>query len=498
MNILRKKMLTGLSLVLGVVIGIGVAAELGRLTTARAVEPRPVSAQVGPSSLPSDQVFVDISKKVTPAVVNISTTRKIKGGEEGLPPTPFFNDPFFKRFFGDQPFAPPEVPKEQLEKSLGSGVIVDPNGYIVTNNHVISGADEIKVVLADRREFKGKVVGSDPKTDVAVVKIDAKNLPTVPWGDSSKLQVGEYVLAVGNPFGLNQTVTMGIVSAVGRANVGIADYEDFIQTDAAINPGNSGGALVDVRGELIGINTAIFTRSGGYMGIGFAVPSSMAKSVMESLIKTGKVVRGWFGITIQEVTPGLAKQFGLSEPKGVLVGDVLPKSPAERAGIKRGDVILKLNGQDVENTGQLRNLVAEAPVGSKVKVGLFRDKQEKEVEVTIGEQPKEMAMAKKSEEGETANAALRGVKVENITPDTVSKFDLPKGAEGVVIVRIEPGSAAQEAGLQRGDVIAEIDRKAVRDTDAYDRIVSKLKKDEEVLLLINRRGRTIYLTIGAS
>ncbi|HET6370753.1 MAG TPA: DegQ family serine endoprotease [Nitrospiria bacterium] len=498
MNMFRKKMLAGLSLVLGVVIGIGVAAELGRLNTARAVEPHVVSEQVGTSSLPSDQVFVDISKRVTPAVVNISTTRRIKGGEEGTPLTPFFNDPFFKRFFGDQPFAPPEVPKEQLEKSLGSGVIVDPNGYIVTNNHVISGADEIKVVLADRREFKGKVVGSDPKSDVAVVKIDAKNLPTVPWGDSSKLQVGEYVLAVGNPFGLNQTVTMGIVSAVGRANVGIADYEDFIQTDAAINPGNSGGALVNVRGELIGINTAIFTRSGGYMGIGFAVPSSMAKSVMESLIKTGKVVRGWFGISIQEVTPGLAKQFGLSEPKGVLVGDVLPKSPAERAGIKRGDVILKLNGEEVENTGQLRNLVAEAPVGSKVKVDLFRDKQEKEVEVTIGEQPKEIAMAKKSEEGETTNAALRGVKVENLTADTERKFDLPKDVEGVVIVQVEPGSAAQEAGLQRGDVIVEVDRKTVRDTDAYDRIVSKLKKDEEVLLLINRQGRTIFLTISAS
>jgi serine protease Do len=498
MNIFRKKVLAGLSLVVGVVIGIGAAAELGRMTTARAVEPHPASGRVETSSLPADHVFVDISKRVTPAVVNISTTRKIKGGAEGSPPTPFFNDPFFRRFFGDQPFTPPEVPKEQMEKSLGSGVIVDPNGYIVTNNHVISGADEIKVVLADRREFKGKVVGSDPKSDIAVVKIDAKNLPTVPWGDSSRLQVGEYVLAVGNPFGLNQTVTMGIVSAVGRANVGIADYEDFIQTDAAINPGNSGGALVNVRGELIGINTAIFTRSGGYMGIGFAVPSSMAKSVMESLIKTGKVVRGWFGITIQELTPELAKEFGLAEPKGVLVGDVLPKSPAERAGIKRGDVILKLNGEDIENTGKLRNLVAETQVGSKVKVDLFRDKQEKEIEVTIGEQPKEIVAAQKTEEGETANAALRGVKVENVTPETSKEFDLPKDVKGVVIEQIEPGSAAEEAGLLRGDVIVEVERKPVGDTDAYDRIVSKLKKDEEVLLLVNRQGRTLFLTISAS
>jgi len=270
-----------------------------------------------------------------PTVVNISTTRVVKspGGE---PLTPFFNDPFFKDFFGDEFFRQFRIPKERREQSLGSGVIVTQDGYIVTNNHVIEKATEIKVVLSDKKEFKGKVIGVDPKTDIAVIKIDSKELPTIPWGDSDKLQVGEYVLAVGNPFGLTNTVTMGIISAVGRANVGVAEYEDFIQTDAAINPGNSGGALVNIKGELIGINTAIFSRSGGYQGIGFAVPANMVKTVMESLVKEGKVIRGWLGVSIQDITPDLAKQFGIKDLKGALVGDVVEGSPAHKAGIKRG------------------------------------------------------------------------------------------------------------------------------------------------------------------
>jgi len=365
--------------------------------SARAIDTRLENRPLVPPPPLADQVFEEVAKRITPAVVNISTTRVIKGGESGIPSTPFFNDPFFKKFFNQEPFQLPEMPKEQREQSLGSGVVVDPRGYLITNNHVVEKAKEIKVVLADRREFNGKVVGSDPKSDIAVVKIDGKDLPTVPWGDSSRLQVGQYVLAIGNPFGLSQTVTMGIVSAVGRANVGIADYEDFIQTDAAINPGNSGGALVNTQGELIGINTAIFTRSGGYMGIGFAVPSNMAKSVMDSLIKTGTVIRGWLGISIQEITPQLAKEFRLPEPKGALVTDVLPNTPAERAGIKRGDVILEVNGRPIEHTGQLRNLVAGLPIGEKVKIKIFRDIQEKELEVTISEQSKEMAQGGKAE-----------------------------------------------------------------------------------------------------
>ena len=341
------------------------------------------------------QPFVEVSRKITPAVVNISTTRVVKeeGGANRIP-APFSDDPFFRRFFNG-PFAP-DIPRERRENSLGSGVIVDPRGYIITNNHVIENADEIKVLLGDRREFTGKVIGADPKTDVAVVKIEAGNLPSIRWGDSGKLRVGEYVLAVGNPFGLNQTVTLGIVSAVGRANVGIADYEDFIQTDAAINPGNSGGALVNIDGELVGINTAIFTQSGGYMGIGFAVPSNMVRLVMDSLIANGRVVRGWLGISVQEMNPDLARQFGLSEARGALVADVLSDGPAERAGIKRGDVILEFDGTPVDTVGQLRNLVAEKTAGSRVHLKLVQDRREKEVEATIREQPQESARKEQS------------------------------------------------------------------------------------------------------
>ena len=279
------------------------------------------------------RAMAEVTAAVKPGIVNILTTRTVKVGSGQ---DPFLDDPFFKRFFGDQFGRQRQQPKEQKSSGLGSGVIVSPEGYIITNSHVVKDADEIKVTLTDKREFIGKVIGSDLKTEIAVVKIDAKGLPIVPWGNSEKLQVGEMVLAVGNPFGLNQTVTMGIVSALGRANVGIADYEDFIQTDAAINPGNSGGALVNVRGEVVGINTAIYSTSGGYQGIGFAIPSNMVKSIMESLIKKGKVVRGWLGVSIQKVTPELAKQFDLKDEVGALVGDVVEDGPAEKAGSAEG------------------------------------------------------------------------------------------------------------------------------------------------------------------
>src|SRR5438552_16126470 len=307
----KKTMALGLLLIgVGVILGLVVASDLGWLPIGQAVPeapsvPKPV-AMPPPADGPAPN-FVEVAKAVTPAVVNISTTR-INRLPEGHSFGPF-DDPLLRRFFGEEFFRRRfEAPPDHRERSLGSGVIADPRGYIITNNHVVSKADEIRVLLSDKRELKAKVVGTDPKTDIAVIQVGARGLPTIPWADSEKLQVGEYVLAIGNPFGLNQTITMGIVSAVGRANVGIADYEDFIQTDAAINPGNSGGALVNVHGELVGINTAIFSQSGGYMGIGFAIPSNMAKSVFDSLIKTGKVARGWLGVTIQELTPALANE----------------------------------------------------------------------------------------------------------------------------------------------------------------------------------------------
>ncbi|HEU5338651.1 MAG TPA: trypsin-like peptidase domain-containing protein, partial [Sulfuricaulis sp.] len=310
--------IAGVFLVTGVIAGIVFSSRTDLLPSAISAPaettPPPVIGGTPPN-------FVPVVKAVMPAVVNISTTRLVKQG--GPAQSPLMDDPFFRQFFGEEFFHRFQIPRERRENSLGSGVIVSADGYIVTNNHVVAKADEIKVLLNDRREFTGKVVGTDPKSDIAVIKINAKDLPMVPWGDSDKLEVGEYVLAIGNPFGLNQTVTQGIVSAVGRANVGIADYEDFIQTDAAINPGNSGGALVNVHGHLVGINTAIFSRSGGYMGIGFAVPSNMTRTVLDSLIKGGKVVRGWLGVSIQDVTPDLAKQFGLKEARGALVGEVI-------------------------------------------------------------------------------------------------------------------------------------------------------------------------------
>jgi serine protease Do len=480
-------------LMIGMVLGITLVSEFHLLPFGGA---QPAPPKIKPPAIAqTEHTFVEVSKAVTPAVVNISTTRNVKGGEDG--PNFPFEDPFFKRFFGDQEPRRNAPPRERKEQSLGSGVIIDPSGLIITNNHVVAKSDEIKVVLSDKREFKGKIVGSDPKSDLAIIRIDAKDLPAVPWGDSGKLQVGEYVLAIGNPFGLHQTVTMGIISAIGRANVGIADYEDFIQTDAAINPGNSGGALVNTQGELVGINTAIFTQSGGYMGIGFAVPSNMAKSVVESLVKSGKVIRGWLGISIQEVTPSLAKEFGLKDARGALIGDVLPGSPAEKAGFKRGDVITELNGQAIENSTQLRNLVARLPVGAKAKTKIVRDKKEKEIEVTIEEQPKDMAQSGGPQERQPqTSAALNGLEVRSLTPEMVQQLGLKPGDKGVVVTAVEPGNAAEEAGLQRGDLIVEVNRKPTPDTKSYEDVVSKIKKDDVVLLLINRQGKTLFMTIS--
>ncbi len=476
--------------IVGMVVGVILVSDFLPFGQAVNEPPKPKP----PAIVQTEQTFVEIARAVTPAVVNISTTRMIKKDEE-VPVFPF-DDPFFRRFFGEEHPRRQQRPRERREPSLGSGVIVDSSGLIITNNHVIAKADEIKVLLGDKREFKGKVVGSDPKSDIAVIRIDASDLPTISWGDSGKLQVGEYVLTVGNPFGLNQTVTMGIVSAVGRANVGIADYEDFIQTDAAINPGNSGGAMVNSHGELVGINTAIFTQSGGYMGIGFAVPSNMARSVLESLVKSGKVIRGWLGISIQEVTPQLAEEFNLKESKGSLVADVLPGSPAERSGLRRGDVIVTFMGQKIENASQLRNLAAQTAVGTKATVVIIREKREKEVVIMVDEQPKDMSGAgEQGEQGERTSTLLNGVEVRNLTPELVKQFGLNRDDKGVLVTWVEPGSLVEEAGLQRGDLIMEVNRKSVQNMDEYDAAVSKARKETSVLLLVKRQGRTLFLPI---
>ena len=394
----------------------------------------------------------------------------------------------------------PNVPKEHKEQSLGSGVIVSEDGYIITNNHVIEKAQEIKVLLSNKKDYKAKLIGADPKTDIAVIKIDVKGLTALPWGDSNKLKVGEIVFAIGNPFGLNQTVTRGVISAVGRANVGIADYEDFIQTDAAINPGNSGGALVNVRGELIGINTAILSRTGGYQGIGFAVPSSMAKQVMDSLLKYKKVVRGWLGVSIQEVTSDLADEFGVKDLKGALVSSVMKGSPAEKTGIRQGDVILQYNGKLVEDTGHLRNMVSQTPIGTTVKVKLFRKKKEVEVEVVISELPNKLAEAtlregEPEENNEGESSALAGLGVRELTPDLARHFGLEENEKGVVVVKVDPSSRLFEAGIRPGDILLQINQRNISSLDEYKIIIQKIKAKERLLLLIRRKGQDLFVTV---
>lgn len=436
------------------------------------------------------RAMAEVAEAVKPTVVNISTTKTEKLSDMKM--SPFFNDPFFRRFFDDRS-GHRETPRTRKSVSLGSGVIISNDGYILTNNHVIQNADKIKVLLSDKREFTGKVVGSDPKTDLSVIKIDADDLTPASIGNSDSLKVGEIVFAIGNPYGLNQTITMGIVSAVGRANVGIADYEDFIQTDAAINPGNSGGALVNVKGELIGINTAIFSTSGGYQGIGFAIPSNMVKIVMKSLIERGRVIRGWLGVSIQSVTPELAQQFHLERDFGTLVADVVEGSPAEKAGLMRGDVIIEFGGKEVNEPYHLRNSVASTPPGEEIDVKVIRDGEIIDLSVVIGE------LRTESEKPPTApfKNVLTGISVQNLTPEAYRKLNLPERIRGVVVTDIEGGSPAETA-LMPGDVILEINRKAISSIDDYEAIVSKIKKDQDLLLLVFRRGSTIFVTLSGA
>lgn len=446
----------------------------------------PFSPRIPKQIEETSRAFSEIVRAVSPAVVNISSTKTVK-----RQPTPF--DEFFDFLY---PF-PDARSKRWKEQSLGSGIIVSPEGYIVTNNHVVEQADEIKVILYDKKSFRAKIIGADPKTDIAIIKIESKGLPVVPWGDSDKLQVGEFVLAIGNPFGLSNTVTMGIISAVGRADVGIADYEDFIQTDAAINPGNSGGPLVNIRGELIGINTAIFSKTGGYQGIGFSVPSNMTRLVMEQLIKEGKVTRGWIGVTIQELTPEIAQKFGIKSNEGALVNDVVKGSPAYKSGIARGDIILEFDGKKVRDVGTLRNAVAQTKVGAQVKVRILRRDKEMNFTVTVVELPSEPGEVVPSSSGgtETDRNILSGMTVIDLTPSIAKQLGLAAAEKGVIIVKIEPGSPSDNAGIKKGDIIQEIDRKRIANLNDFNRMVSDVKQDEAVLLFINRGGKKLYIAL---
>lgn len=434
------------------------------------------------------QGFSQVVKEVSPSVVNVRISKavKMRHPAPGESPFDFFGGSPFGRFF--------EWPEGEdfLQQGSGSGVIVSKDGYILTNNHVIEGADEITVVNGSGERYKAKVVGTDPRTDLAVIKVDGKNFPEAKLGDSDKVEVGEWVLAVGNPFELQNTVTAGIISARGRSNVGLADYEDFIQTDAAINPGNSGGPLVNLDGEVVGINTAIATRTGGNMGIGFAIPINMAKQVLDQLIKTGKVTRGWLGVYIQPVTPELKDQFKLKNTDGALVADVTEGGPAQKAGMKRGDVVVEYRGTKIEDTNHLRNLVAATGVGAVADVKVIRDGREVTLKVKIGELPEEEAVIGRGF-GEGPEKDV-GFKVSNLTPAIRKQLELPENQGGVVVRDIKQASDAYQKGLREGDVIVEINRVSISDLGDFNRVMSRVSPGQEVLLLVVTEGHTRYVT----
>jgi serine protease Do len=402
-----------------------------------------------------------------------------------------------RRFFGDQ--FQGRMPRGNFgtprQEGVGSGVIATKDGYILTNNHVVDGADEVKVALQDGREFTAKVIGRDPKSDVAVIKIDATDLPAVPMADSDKVEVGDVVLAIGNPFGIGQTVTTGIVSAKGRGNMGL-DYEDFLQTDAAINPGNSGGALVDADGRLIGINTAILSRSGGNQGIGFAIPVNLARDEMQSLIKDGHVTRGYLGVMIQDLTPALAKEFKLKDATGALIGDVTPKGPAEKAGLKSGDLLVEFNGKKVADSRHLKLEVARTQPGQTVPVKILRDGTSKTLEVTVKTLPGTESIAK-TDKGSDDTGTLNGVGVTDLDEQARQQLEVPETINGAVVTEVKPDSAAAEAGLKPGDIIQEINRKPVKNAEEAVRLTEN-PSDKTTLLRVWREGGSRFVVVDES
>ncbi|GFE57473.1 DegQ family serine endoprotease [Geobacter sp. AOG1] len=426
--------------------------------------------------LASQQAFSNVVKAVNPAVVNISTVSKKKLVQ------PFFEfSPFFDDFFdGRQP-----KPQYRRENSLGSGFIINKEGYIITNDHVVRDAESIQVKLSNEEEYSGKVVGSDPKTDIAVIKINAKDpLPAAVLGDSSKLQVGQWAIAIGNPFGLDRTVTVGVVSATGRSNMGIETYEDFIQTDASINPGNSGGPLLNIYGEVIGINTAIVAAG---QGIGFAIPVNMAKQVVAQLIKKGNVTRGWLGVAIQPVTQEIARSFNLDKPRGALVSDIMAGSPAEKAGLRRGDIILSFAGKEIKDSRQLQLVVAETPVGQQVAVEIFRDGKIVKLSLATGNADSAAASKPRSTEPQ---ASLFGLAV-----DELPRNRLGSGLSGVIVSDVEEDGAAAEAGIRPGDIITSVNQKKIGNLADYGRAMKEAVQRGSAVFLVRRGDASIFFAL---
>ena len=432
--------------------------------------------------------FADLAEKMAPTVVNIYTTQTIKSphGRNEL-----FENEFFKRFF-KLPDMPDMPPREMKRTSLGSGVILSKDGYIVTNNHVVENADEINVSFSNNEEYEAKLIGRDAKTDIALIKIEPKhNLQPAEMGDSDKVRVGDWVIAIGNPFGFEQTVTAGIISAKGRF-LGGSTYENFLQTDASINPGNSGGPLFDTEGKLVGINTAIYSRSGGNVGLGFAIPANMVKSVVSQLKATGKVSRGWLGVMIQTVTSELAQQFHMDRPMGALVGEVSKDSPADKAGIKAGDIITRFAGKEISHMNMLPAIVAQTPVGQQVEVELVRNGEKKTVTVTVGKLDEENEAMAQNGVGSLGDDL--GLTVQELTPDLAKSMGIDE-TSGLIITDVEEGSKAEEMGLRRGDIILEVARKPVKTVEELRDILKNLKDKDSVLLLVKRDTHTRYMVL---
>jgi serine protease Do len=470
----------------GLLVGATLCALSGMAQETRSTQPGVIAS------------FAPVVEKVAPSVVTVFTTQTVSRTAAPFP----FSDDALRQFFGGQL---PQRQGKQTLQGLGSGVIVSADGYILTANHVVSGAEEIMVGLGtELRKYRAKKVGTDPGTDVALLKIAEKNLPGITFADSDKAQAGDIVLAVGNPFGLRQTVTMGIISAIGRGGVGIVDYENFIQTDAAINMGNSGGALVDIKGELLGINTAIFSRSGGNQGVGFAIPANLARDVMQSLRDKGRVVRGYIGASVQTLTPELAEAMKLKgQPTGALVGEVAPNTPSQKAGMKTGDVVTAVNGKKISDARELRLMIGSMTPGSRAQIQVNREGQTKMFDVQLVEMP-----AGAAEEGgpevspeESAQSekttVFGGVAVADITDDIRSALNLPKEIQGAVIAEIDADSAAGKAGLREGDVIQEINRQPVKNAKDLVAVSKKLKPNEKILIRVYSQGRSGYVALEA-
>ncbi len=460
---------------------------------------KPAVAQVQPGdavktiTIPS---FTDLAKRLMPVTVHISTSRTIKppkgsthrfqGQFDEEDPREFFGDDFMRRFFEQMP------QREQKQRGLGSGFIIDREGYVLTNNHVVDGADEIKVTLHDEKQYDATVIGRDEKTDIALIKLKEPkgDLPFAELGDSDALEIGEWVLAIGNPFGLQETVTQGIVSAKWR-KIGQGPYDDFIQTDASINPGNSGGPLFNLSGKVVGLNTAIFSPSGGNVGIGFAIPINIAKNIVPQLKGKGKVVRGWLGVVVQKVTPELAKSFGISQGRGALVADVDKEGPAAKAGIAPGDIITDYDGKEIKEMDELPMLVAQTEIGKTVEVSVLRDGKKKNHSVKIAElkdgKGREQAQAQEPQKN-------FGIAVREITPEMAQRHGLAK-KDGVVITQIEPGTEADEAGLRSGDIIEEINRASIRSLEDYNRALGKIKAGDNILFLLRRGDNAIWIVL---